>query len=293
VPTVAVGNLAVGGSGKTPIAAWIARYYADEGLKPGIILRGYGGDEADVHRKLVSGAVVIENPDRVTGASQAVSHGAEVIVLDDAFQRLDIERDLNIAVVSAESRYAPQWTLPAGPWREGWGALRRADLVIVTRKLATTASTDTLLRRVRQVAGDCPVAVARLRISGFEGLRRGAWLPASTIDGADVVAAAGIADPDTFAGQCKAMGASVRLVPWNDHRRLSESDIRQLVLLGRRVDFVIVTEKDAVKMRERWPDSESEPLVARLEVVMERGGEVVRRALDSAVADTIKRVVSS
>ena len=118
VPTIAVGNLTVGGSGKTPIAAWIAQYYSGLGLTPGIVLRGYGGDEGPVHRKLASGAVVIENPDRLSGARQAVSEGAEVIVLDDAYQRLDIDRDLNIAVVSAESGKAPQWTLPAGPWQQ-------------------------------------------------------------------------------------------------------------------------------------------------------------------------------
>lgn len=285
VPTIAVGNLTVGGSGKTPIAAWIAQYYSRSGLKPGIVLRGYGGDEGAVHRKLVGGAFVIENPDRLAGASQAAALGAEVVVLDDAYQRLDIERNLNIAVVSAESGKAPRWTLPAGPWREGWRALRRADLVIVTRKRATVAAAEVVVRRVEQEVGDRPVAVARLGIAGFCGLHSGTQLDVSAIDGANVVVAAGIADPDSFADQCRAMGAKVRLVRWNDHQRLTDRDLRQLAFLGRRMDFVVVTEKDAVKMRERWPDGGNEPVVAELDVAWERGGDRVRDALNVAVAN--------
>ena len=101
---------------------------------------------------------------------------------------------------------------------------------------------------------DCPIAVARLGIECFFGLQSGERLDASEIDGADVVAAAGVADPDAFAGQCRAMGATVRLVPWNDHQRISDRDIRELAFLGSKADFVIITEKDAVKMRGRWSD---------------------------------------
>ena len=95
---MAVGNLTVGGSGKTPIAIWIARYYAERGLRPGILLRGYGGgDEALVHSTRVPEALVVADPDRVAGAERALAEGAHVLVLDDAYQRLDVRRDLNIA----------------------------------------------------------------------------------------------------------------------------------------------------------------------------------------------------
>ena len=120
LPTIAVGNLSVGGTGKTPLAAWIAAYCAARGRTPGILLRGYGGDEPLVHRRLVPQGVVVANPDRVAGAAAARAQGARVLVLDDAYQLLDVGRDLNIAVVSAESAAASPWPLPAGPWREGW-----------------------------------------------------------------------------------------------------------------------------------------------------------------------------
>jgi len=248
------------------------------------VLRGYGGDEAAVHRKLVREAVVIENPNRIAGASSAVAGGAEVIVLDDAYQRLDIERDLNIAVVSAESGEASKWTLPAGPWREGWRALRRADLVIVSRKRATPVAADAMLQRVKQEVGECPVAVARLSISGFHGLVSGALVETSELEGAIVVAAAGIADPDSFAFQCRVLGARVQLVSWRDHHQISDGDLRELTFLGRNADFVVVTEKDAVKMQGRWPEGSAEPIVAELDLAWEQGGEIVEDALDHAVA---------
>ena len=82
--------------------------------------------------------------DRAAGAERALARGAEVLVLDDAYQRLDVRRDLNIAVVSAETTRAVRWPLPAGPWREGLGALDRADAVIVTRKRATSEAAQAL-----------------------------------------------------------------------------------------------------------------------------------------------------
>ncbi|MEO7986258.1 MAG: tetraacyldisaccharide 4'-kinase, partial [Gemmatimonadales bacterium] len=97
LPSVAVGNLTVGGSGKTPVAIWIARHYVARGLRPGILLRGYGGDETLVHRHDVPEAVVVADPDRAAGADRALAAAADVLVLDDAYQRLDVRRDLNIA----------------------------------------------------------------------------------------------------------------------------------------------------------------------------------------------------
>ena len=93
LPTIAVGNLSVGGTGKTPLAAWIAVYCAARGRTPGILLRGYGGDEPLVHRRLVPQAVVVANPDRVAGAVAARAQGAQVLVLDDAYQLLGVGRD--------------------------------------------------------------------------------------------------------------------------------------------------------------------------------------------------------
>ena len=279
LPAVGVGNLTVGGSGKTPLAAWIAQYYGSRGWKPGILLRGYGGDEGLVHERLVPGAVVVADPDRVAGARRAASQGASVLVLDDAFQLLKVRRDLNVLVVGAESLEAVPWLLPAGPWRERWSALDRADVVVVTRKRvgadAAAAAADHLAARRPRV----PVCVARLRLVRLEGLASGSSSSVERLAGRRVVAAAGIADPETFAAQLEALGASVQLQPYQDHQRFDTTDIAALVRAASGADYVVVTEKDAVKLRGRWPAGAAEPLVAALGVEWERNGEQMEQAL--------------
>jgi len=282
LPAVAVGNLTVGGSGKTPIAIWIARHYAAAGIRPGILLRGYGGDEVLVHRHSVPEAVVVADPDRVAGAERALAEGAEVLVLDDAYQRLDVHRDLNLLVMSAETTRAVRWPLPAGPWREGWGALDRADAVVVTRKRAGPDAAqelaDTLAARVRG-----PVAVAHLGLGTLEGLVSGTRRPAATLAGKRVVAASGIADPDAFVAQTKATGAAVQVATWRDHHDYRDEDVAWLAHAARRADHVVITQKDAVKLRDRWPASAPEPLVALLDLTWEAGGDRIAAVLDAVV----------
>lgn len=282
LPSVAVGNLTVGGSGKTPIAIWIARYYVSRGLVPGILLRGYGGDEALVHQHAVPTAVVVANPDRAAGAERAMAAGAEVLVLDDAYQRLDVRRDFNIAVVSAETTRAVRWPLPAGPWREGLSALDRADGVIVTRKRANAEAASALAAELQaRVKG--PVAVAHLGMSYLEGMVSGVRLPASALAGKRVIAASGIADPDAFVAQTKATGAAVQVATWKDHHDYRDEDVAWLAHAARRADHVVITQKDAVKLRKRWPASVPEPLVAMLDLEWEEGGDAIAAALDAVV----------
>ena len=276
------GNLTVGGSGKTPIAIWIARHYVSHGLVPGILLRGYGGDETLVHQHAVPEAVVVADPDRAVGADRAMAKGAQVLVLDDAYQRLDVRRDLNIAVVSAETTRAVRWPLPAGPWREGWSALDRADAVIVTRKRATPEAALALAAKLQsRVPG--PVAIAHLGLRYLEGMVSGRRHPASSLAGKRVVAASGIADPDAFVAQTKATGAAVQVATWKDHHDYRDEDVAWLAHAARRADHVVITQKDAVKLRDRWPASVPEPLVAMLDLEWEDGGDTIAAALDAVV----------
>ncbi|PYO96207.1 MAG: hypothetical protein DMD60_11275 [Gemmatimonadetes bacterium] len=287
LPTIAVGNLSVGGTGKTPLAAWIAAYCATRGRTPGILLRGYGGDEPLVHRRLVPQAVVVANPDRVAGAVAARAQGAHVLVLDDAYQLLDVGRDLNIAVVSAESAAVSPWPLPAGPWREGRDALGRADLIVVTRKRASAEAAEALadqLGRTRGKGRGTPLCLARLAVSHLEGMRSGARQELTALAGRRVVAAAGIADPESFAQQLGTAGASVQLVAYQDHHAYRPADLGRLVRAAAGGDYVVVTEKDAVKLRRQWPRSAAEPLVAVLAVHWERNGRALEQAVDAVLA---------
>ena len=283
LPSVAVGNLTVGGSGKTPIAAWIARHFASQGLRPGILLRGYGADEVLVHRHDVPEAVVVANPDRHAGAARAAAEGADVLVLDDAFQRLDVLRDLNVLVVSAETTLAVRWPLPAGPWREGWGAMERADFVIVTRKRASAEAAAALAGEIAR-QGPVPIAIVHLGLHHLEGLVSGREQPVEVLGGRRVVAATAIADPDAFVAQVKGTGAQVQVATWRDHYDFRDEDVAWLARAARKADHVVLTAKDAVKLRDRWPASAPEPLVAILNVRFETGGAAFVAALDALVS---------
>ncbi len=284
LPTIAVGNLSVGGTGKTPLAAWIAAYSVARGRTPGILLRGYGGDEPLVHRRLVPQAVVVANPDRVAGAVAARAQGAQVLVLDDAYQLLGVGRDLNIAVVSAESATASPWPLPAGPWREGRDALGRADVIVVTRKSASAEAAEALADQLGRKRKGVPVCRAWLAVSHLEGMQSGGRQELAGLAGRRVVAAGGIADPESFAAQLTAVGASVQLVAYQDHHPYAQADLDRLAQAAAGGDYVVVTEKDAVKLRGRWPRRAPEPLVAVLVVRWEWNGRALEQAVDAVLA---------
>lgn len=282
LPAVAVGNLSVGGSGKTPLASWIAAHYARRGLVPGIVLRGYGRDEVLVHRWAVPSAQVVAQADRVAAANRARELGAQVLVLDDAFQLRDVWRDLNIVVVSAETSRAAPWNLPAGPWRERFTALRRADALVVTRKRADHATALEFARRLApRVQG--PQAIVHLGIRRYEGLVSGKEVAAGELRDRRVVAATAIADPEAFIAQTKATGAQVQAATWADHHEFRDEDLAWLAQAARKADFVVVTQKDAVKLRDRWPARIPEPLVAVLDLAWEGGEEDLVTRLDALV----------
>ncbi|HEX2189501.1 MAG TPA: tetraacyldisaccharide 4'-kinase, partial [Longimicrobiaceae bacterium] len=139
VPVVSVGNLGVGGAGKTPVAAWIAARLLARGLRPAVALRGYGDDEVQVHRELNPEVPVFAAARRVDAAREAAAAGRDVVVLDDGFQHRALARDLDVVLVSAEGWTPGRRLLPRGPWREGAAGLRRAGVLVATRKSADAA----------------------------------------------------------------------------------------------------------------------------------------------------------
>jgi tetraacyldisaccharide 4'-kinase len=289
LPAVGVGGLTVGGAGKTPMAAWIAQWFAQRGIRPAILLRGYGGDEAAVHRTAVPSGIVVTGADRVRTARLAAAAGARVLVLDDAFQHLRARPDLQIVLVSAESLAASPWPLPAGPWREGWGTLTHADLIVLTVKTAPPAMVADAVRALRARGPGRPVAVARLAIARLQGLRTGRPAALGDLAGRRVLAACGIADPAAFATQLRAAGAEVALRAWRDHHPFTRQDVGRLLGAARGADYVVVTAKDASKLRAQWPADAAEPLVAELEITWERGRADVDHALQRCLGQAPRR----
>ncbi len=282
IPSVGIGNLTVGDSGKTPVALWVARHYAAQGIRPALVLRAGTQQRAAAHAHAVPTAVVVAGADRRASVAAAAREGAEVAILENALQPRAVHPDFALAVVGAETSRAVRWPLPAGPWREGWGALGHADAVIVTRKRATAAAASALADELQRHTKGV-VAVAHLGVRHLEGLVSRAERPATLLSGRRVVAASGMVDPDAFVSHIKGTGAAVQVATWQADGEMRDEDVAWLAHAARRADFVVVTEHDAVKLRDRWPARVAEPLVAVLDLTWERNGDAVAAGLDAVV----------
>ena len=252
-PVVSVGNLAMGGRGKTPVVAAIARMLMEMGERPAILSRGYGrraaedgvvvvrdstNIHADLHRsgdeplmlaRQLDGAVVMAATDRYL-AGRLAEHrfGATVHVLDDGFQHLQLDRDVDIVILAREDVARPV-TLPAGRLREPMDALVAADAIL-------TADDDVVVESVPQL--DIPLFRLRRRLE-----------PART--GAPVFALAGIAAPERFLNDLRATGWQVAgSMTFRDHHPYSRRDLARIIHAARAAgaSSIVTTEKDVVRL---------------------------------------------
>jgi tetraacyldisaccharide 4'-kinase len=280
IPVISVGNLAVGGAGKTPVSAWLVSRLREEGQRPAVVMRGYGQDELLLHAELNPGVPVLASPDRAAGVAQAARQGATVAVLDDAFQHRRLERDLDLVLVGVESLRRPLRLLPRGPWREGLAALRRADLVALVRR---TAPAEEAEEQAARLSARLEVPLLRLRLAPSPLIplagpseRR----PLADLAGTEVLAVASVAWPEELAAFLEAEGARVERAFFPDHHPYTREEVAELQRRARGRP-VVTTQKDAVKLRPLW--SAAPPWVLPLAVVVEGGGEALRGAIARAV----------
>ncbi|MFM9012233.1 MAG: tetraacyldisaccharide 4'-kinase [Gemmatimonadota bacterium] len=285
LPTISIGNLTVGGTGKTPMSAWVAQAMLQRGIRPAILLRGYGDDEPAVHRRLTPEAVVVADADRLRAAAAARRAGARVVILDDGFQHRRAARDLDVVLVAAEQGI-PTRMLPAGPLREPHQAMGRASVIIVTRKSATLAEASKVADRWSRIAPLAPVVLVSLGLDAVCPVATGLAepLPLPALSGQQVLAIAGIGDPSAFARQIAGQGARVELAAFPDHAPFTDTEVASLAIRAREADRVVCTLKDAVKLGDRWPRNAPPLWYLSQRVVIERGGEVLEALLDRAVA---------
>jgi tetraacyldisaccharide 4'-kinase len=283
-PAVSVGNLTAGGTGKTPVAHWIAAELGRRGAHPAILLRGYGGDETLVHERLRPGGIVVAHESRVYGASGAIQLGADVLVLDDAFQHRRAARDADVVLISADAIGSAPWPLPAGPWRDPLRAAARADLIVVTRKAADDAAVQRAVEQVANAAPGKPTAVVRIAAAGLTAWRGGEGVSPKAVDGARVLAVSAIGDPDAFEGQLRQGGMTVISARFPDHYRFSPADAVQLGQKAAGFDRVVCTLKDAVKLGPLWPHDAPPLWYLSQRITVERGGESVTGLLDRLLA---------
>lgn len=261
VPVLSVGNVTTGGTGKTPIVRGLAQRFRDRGVRVAIVSRGYGRGDADandeameLHQRLPD-VPHVQDPDRVAAATIAVDElESQLVLMDDGFQHRRLHRDLDLVVVDASCPFGFDYLLPRGLLREPLTALRRADLVVVSRaSLVSAAELDEIRRRISRVAPGVPCVLSDHVPS--ELIRHpGNSLPLDRIRGVPVVVLSAIGNPDAFVETVRRCGAEVvdrRDLP--DHDPLAPDTVadldRSIRALGDSVEMVICTHKDLVKLR--------------------------------------------
>jgi tetraacyldisaccharide 4'-kinase len=283
LPTIAVGNLTAGGTGKTPMAAHLVSELVKRGAKPGIVLRGYGNDETEVHRRLNAGVPVIASVNRISGVEIARQQGADMVVLDDAFQHRRIRRTADVLLLSAEQLDRPRRLLPAGPWREALEAAGRADLIVVTRKSASAETTERAIALARSIVGQVPIVAVHLKPADLRATSGTESLPLDRLKGARVLAIGAIGEPGLFARQLEGLGASVTLAAFRDHHPFTDAEVASLARRASESDLVVSTLKDAVKLASRWPGPSRLWYVSQQPVV-EQGVELLNGLLERVLA---------
>lgn len=248
LPVISVGSLVAGGSGKTPVTAWLARVIGTRGARAGIVVTEAAADEALLHGHWNPGVRVAVARDRASGVRRLARLGADVAILDDGFQHRELARDLDIVLVSDRGA-ANGALLPMGPYREPVSALSRADWKIVVGP-SPGRHTDLPTDRKGMPRSDEPMSRIVFRPGGWADLQ-GRDAPAPE---GEVVAATGIARPDRFFEFLRRVGRQpVEAFAFPDHHPFGPTDARTLEDVRRRAGgraTLVVTEKDAVKLRE-------------------------------------------
>ncbi len=258
VPVISVGNLTLGGTGKTPLVEWMARWLRERGIRPAILSRGYGArrqgpnDEALELQQDLPDVPHVQNPDRVEGAKQAVEeHHCEALLLDDAFQHRRIHRDLDIVVLDALEPFGYGHVFPRGTLREPVAGLRRADVVILSRAdVLRPAQRDAIRREVNRYAPDvvwAEVIHAPQRLASARGEER----PLAFLADNPVAAFCGVGNPAGFQHTLEILGYRViTFREFADHYRYKRAALASLIAWANRLDVeaVVCTRKDLVKL---------------------------------------------
>jgi tetraacyldisaccharide 4'-kinase len=295
-PVISVGNLTVGGTGKTPLVAWLARWYLARGLPVTILSRGYGGragqpnDEALELARSVPQAAHVQHPDRRVAAQKALAdQPRQILLLDDGFQHRRVARDLDIVLMDALQPWGYGRLLPRGRLREPAASLRRADVVSLSRSDLVTAQQREAVRR--EVAALAPHALWIELVHRPQAWisTEGRTLPLEALRGAAVAAFCGLGNPEGFWRTLASCGVCVvDQRAWPDHCPYGPAEQTALHHWATRTPatHLVCTQKDFVKLQQS--EIAGKPLWAlQIELDVVRGREELEKRL-AALATSVE-----
>lgn len=282
-PVISVGNIVVGGTGKSPLVHLLAGELRESGKRVAVLSRGYGatdqaspfprlvadgervlltareaGDEPAMLARALRSVVVFADPDRARSGRMAVERfGVELLILDDGFQHRRVARDVNILLLDCSRPFGNGRLLPAGPLREPWKAIARADIIILTR--CDQKPDAGLLGRIARLNADAAVFTATHRARRLIEIPSGKSVELDFLDGKRIASFSGIARPRDFERLLAGSGATlVYRRAFDDHHYFDTEEMEEIVALAQssRAEAVVTTAKDATRI----PPSFSSPL---------------------------------
>lgn len=250
---ISVGNITLGGTGKTPFVVALTRIFKEEFRKePAILIRGYGWDESAMLKSKLSDTPILVGEQRARSARRAIKlYGSDTAILDDGFQHWELDRDLDIVLVDSRKPFGNGHLFPRGVLREKKSALKRADIVVLTKVNFTSGDTEPLRSEIRKINSGIEILEAVHKPVNFYNTKQRKDTDLSLVSGKRVMLLSSIGDPDYFEDTVKGLGATVvEHMAFGDHHNYSESDrVRIMTRCSERAfDFIVTTEKDAVKL---------------------------------------------
>jgi tetraacyldisaccharide 4'-kinase len=276
-PVISVGNLTVGGSGKTPLVGWIAEMMLRRGYKPAILTRGYGrkrgpdlvvlepqaqrntdartvGDEpAWLARALPQVPIVISANRHRAGMLAEERFGVDLHILDDGFQHFALARDVDVVAVDVTQEFSDRALLPAGRLREPCSALRRADLILLTR--VELQNPDAIEEQIRSINPRAQVFRCSTVLRGLIDAGNGKLQPPADYHGRPLCAFCGIGNPRAFFADLRRWGFTLSAeITFRDHHVYGPEDMKRLLNVAQSAGAVafLTTEKDVMNLSAQW-----------------------------------------
>ena len=292
---ISVGNITLGGTGKTPFVIMLAEKARDMGKNVAVLTRGYGADESHLLAVRLEGIRVITGADRAANARRAIGKfRADCIILDDGFQHHRLKRDLDIVLIDATSPFDNMRLFPRGVLREPLSRLRNADIAVLTKSDMGSSNKPAIYAELNKIKSNIAISESFYKAGEFKKVLSGDIQPPSYIKGKRVALVAGIANPEYFEWMVKNLGADVvKCFYYADHHAYTKDNISDIVKIcsGGDLNIIITTEKDVMRVKGSNSGTLA-GLFAELPVAERKNMELFTLSIDFKISKNEEAVVA-
>ncbi len=275
---ISVGNLTLGGTGKTPFVIALVKILDEElGKRASVLIRGYGWDEHTMLKRKLADTPIMVGENRARSAHKAIKlYGSDTAILDDGFQHWELERNLDIVLIDARNPFGNGHLFPRGILREPKEAVRRAGVVIFTKVDKKVPDLGRVREDLMTINKDLVFLEALHKPVHIYDLRDRRERPLDFLDGKRVILLSSIGDPAYFAQTVRSIGADIaEHIIFSDHHNYTEDDAERIIKRcnERKFAFILTTEKDEVKLRRMslsFGDYPVMTLVIEMEIISEK-----------------------